>query len=154
MTPLFKKLNFKDQSVIFMLNIPSDVLEEKTEMDKFTTIKTEITNDVTSIDFIIVFVTCLEEIQNSIQDIFPLLKGDAVLWYAYPKKSSKRYSCEFNRDNGWSALGAYNIEPVRQVSINEDWSALRFRKVAYIKSFTRNEAMVLSDEGKAKKLNN
>jgi len=31
-------------------------------------------------------------------------------------------------------------EPVRQVAIDEDWSALRFRKVEQIKKMTRNFA--------------
>jgi hypothetical protein len=67
---------------------------------------------------------------------------------AYPKGSSKAYRCEFNRDTGWQALGAAGFEPVRQVSIDADWSALRFRRVARIASLTRRPAMTLSEEGK------
>jgi hypothetical protein len=36
------------------------------------------------------------------------------------------------------------------VSIDDDWSALRFRKVDFIKTMKRREGMVLSKEGKAK----
>jgi hypothetical protein len=31
-------------------------------------------------------------------------------------------------------LGEYNLEPVRQVAIDKDWSALRFRRVDKIKT--------------------
>jgi len=55
------------------------------------------------------------------------------LWFAYPQGTSKRYTCEFNRDTGWSALRSAGFDTVRQVAIDEDWSALRFRRVEYIK---------------------
>ena len=75
-------------------------------------------------------------------------EGDALLWFAYPKGSSKRYTCDFNRDTGWTVLGEAGYEPVRQVAIDEDWSALRFRRVEYIKSFKREPKHAISDKGK------
>ena len=95
-----------------------------------------------------VFVTKLSEVEQSINAIYNELEGDAMLWYCYPKGSSKKYKCDFNRDNGWQALGDRNLEPVRQVAIDEDWSALRFRKVEFIKTMTRSFA--ISEGGKKK----
>ena len=59
-------------------------------------------------------------------------EGDAVLWFAYPKKSSKRYACEFDRDRGWEVIRAAGWDSVRMVALDEDWSALRFRRTAFI----------------------
>ena len=59
--------------------------------------------------------------------------GDAVLWFAYPKGTSKRYTCDFHRDEGWDVLRGSGFDSVRQVAIHEDWSALRFRRIEYIK---------------------
>lgn len=61
-------------------------------------------------------------------------QGDVLLWFAYPKGSSKRYTCEFNRDNGWQVIRGAGFDSVRQVAIDEDWSALRVRRVEYIKA--------------------
>jgi hypothetical protein len=36
------------------------------------------------------------------------------------------------------------------VAVDEDWSAIRFRRVAYIKKMTRNPKHALSKKGKAK----
>lgn len=47
--------------------------------------------------------------------------------------TSRRYTCEFNRDTGWAALHKAGFDTVRQVAIDEDWSALRFRRIEYIK---------------------
>jgi hypothetical protein len=77
-----------------------------------------------------------------------LLEGDAPCWLAYPKKSSKKYKSDISRDHGWEAMGQNNWEPVSQITLDEDWSALRFRKVAYIKTLTRRKSMALSAEAK------
>ena len=153
MTPLFKKLNYKDQENIFILNAPEEFLPEIISMENFAKIHRNHTVHA-NLSFVLVFVKTKEEIENSIQNLFPKLIGDFIFWYAYPKGSSKKYTCSFNRDNGWEALGPYNLEPVRQIAINEDWSALRFRNVEFIKKFTRNDSMILSEKGKEKKLKN
>ena len=64
-------------------------------------------------------------------------EGDAVVWFAYPKGSSKQYKSQINRDHGWDLLGQKGFEPVRMVAIDEDWSAIRFRRAAFIKNMTR-----------------
>lgn len=147
MTPLFKKLNFKNQSHILVLNAPDSLQGELQEMQALTTV---ITNDakLRHIDFVMVFAIKQKDIDNSIKKIAPKLNADAVLWYCYPKGTSKKYNCEFNRDAGWTALGAYNLEGVRMVAIDEDWSALRFRKLEYIKTMTRSAELTLSDTGR------
>src|SRR5262249_2763485 len=63
--------------------------------------------------------------------------GDAIVWLAYPKGTSKKYKSQINRDNGWNALGREGFEPVRMVAIDQDWSALRFRRVEFIKNMRR-----------------
>ena len=63
--------------------------------------------------------------------------GDALLWIAYPKGTSKRYTCEFNRDKGWGVLLGSGFDCVRQVAIDEDWSALRFRRIEFINHRSR-----------------
>jgi hypothetical protein len=40
--------------------------------------------------------------------------------------------CEFNRDKGWGVLARSGFDCVRQVAIDEDWSALRFRRIEFI----------------------
>ena len=65
--------------------------------------------------------------------------GDPILWFAYPKGTSTRYRCDFNRDTGWGVLTAAGFTTVRQVAIDEDWSALRFRRVEYVKNSTRRD---------------
>ena len=60
--------------------------------------------------------------------------GDPILWFAYPKGTSKKLTCDFNRDTGWARLAAAGFDTVRSIAIDEDWTALRFRRNEYIKS--------------------
>ena len=64
------------------------------------------------------------------------------------------YKCDFNRDNGWTRLGELGFEPVRQVAIDDDWSALRFRRVGFIKTMTRSFAMTEEGKARIKKISN
>jgi hypothetical protein len=146
MTPLLKKLNFKEQKEIFILHAPKEFGGEMTSMSNFTTINKQ--DELRSFTFMISFVTQQEQVNEIVRRWCPLAVDDALLWFAYPKKSSKNYKSDFNRDTGWQVLGDLGWEGVRIVALDDDWSALRFRKVEYIQTMTRSFA--ISAEGKKK----
>ncbi|MGL2994145.1 hypothetical protein [Flavobacterium sp. TSSA_36] len=147
MTPLFKKLNFKNQSAVLIGNAP-DSFQTEMELMKDATIFYTEEREIVTIDFALFFVTRLQEIASAINAIYSKLNGDAVLWFCYPKGTSKKYKCEFNRDNGWTVLGDLGFETVRMVAIDEDWSAMRFRKQEYIKVLHRKSSLAISEEAK------
>jgi hypothetical protein len=107
-------------------------------------------SDVDVVEFSLAFVTTLKEVETAAKVLAKKAKGDAVVWFAYPKGSSKKHSCEFNRDTGWQALGNAGFEPVRMVAIDEDWSATRFRRVEFIKTMTRDKEHRLTAQGRAR----
>ena len=146
MTPLFKKLNLGTNNSILVLNAPSSF---DAELEKLVEIKIQRTvSSKSKATFIIGFAITQTELDSISEKIAKSTSGDAVVWIAYPKKSSKRYQCEFNRDTGWNVLGDAGFEPVRQVAIDDDWSALRFRRTEHIRSLTRDNSMAISSEGK------
>jgi hypothetical protein len=147
MTPVFKKLNFKAHKHIVCLNAPISFQTELKAMSKEAEIF-ESLSSLKSIEFAIVFATTQSQIDKAATQLNKKLMADGVLWFCYPKGTSKRYTCEFNRDTGWKFLGELGYEPVRQVAIDEDWSALRFRNPDFIKTMTRSFA--LTEKGKAK----
>jgi hypothetical protein len=149
MTSLFKKLNFKNHKAIVAINYPKSFEAELNAMKEIVPIIGSI-RKTKEIDFALLFVTQQKEIDALIKEIYPKLKGDAALWFCYPKGTSKNYKCDFNRDTGWQTVATYNLETVRMVAIDEDWSALRFRKVAFVKTITRRESFALTKEAKAR----
>jgi len=147
MTPLFKKLNFKDHKQILVVDAPQSFGEELSAMDESTQV-VKFIERAGEIEFALVFVLDQVAIENFIYSIQPKLAADPIVWIAYPKARSKKYTCAFNRDTGFGILGEYGFEGVRQVAIDEDWSALRFRKVNHIKNITRKESFALTKEAK------
>lgn len=146
MSELFKKLNLKDQKEILVLNAPESFEAELDTLQGITVQRR--LEDSPQITFSLAFVIQQAELDRLSEAIAEKATGDAVIWFAYPKASSKKYRCEFNRDTGWNVLGEHGFEPVRQVAIDADWSALRFRRVEYIRSLTRTSLQALSEEGK------
>ena len=144
MTPLFKKLNLGSRSSITVLNAPSSFEAELTALKGITVVR----NIKGKVGFAIAFVTKQKELDRVSASLARTAEGDAVLWIAYPKGTSKKYTCEFNRDAGWTVLGKAGYEPVRQVAIDEDWTALRVRNVHYIKTMKRNPEGAISKAGK------
>lgn len=54
------------------------------------------------------------------------LAAVGLLWVAYPKGNRS----DINRDSLWPILAEHDMRPVSQVSIDDTWSALRFRPLA------------------------
>ena len=143
MTSLFKKLNLKDQNCVHVLNAPAS-FEPELELLTRVSIQRTLTGNSS---FAIAFVITQTQLDSTSAELAISCRDDAVLWIAYPKGTSKKYSCEFNRDNGWSILGAAGFEPVRQVAIDEDWTALRFRRIEFIKKMQRKPDSKISISG-------
>jgi hypothetical protein len=94
-----------------------------------------------NLEFVLFFCTKQKEVDSYAKALNKISDSNTVVWFCYPKKSSKNYKCEFDRDNGWQSLGAANWEPVRAVAIDNDWSALRFKQPEQIKKMTRTFAL-------------
>ncbi len=150
MTPLLKKLNYKAQTEVVLVNLPADLQYLITDFGVTANVITDAT-DTDVVQFMMAFCTKQTEVDEIAQALLPKVEGDGVVWFVYPKGTSKRYKCEFNRDNGWQLVGKQGFEGVRMVAVDEDWSALRFRKVQHIKTMTRSFAMTKEGKEKAKK---
>jgi hypothetical protein len=140
------KLNLKDQSEILVVNAPPSFESQIKALDGVTVRRRAA--DVKRVDFSLAFVTKQKEVDDLAKIVGTKAQGDAVVWFAYPKGTSKKYTCEFNRDTGFQPLGDAGFEPVRMVAIDEDWTAMRVRRVEFIKNLTRPESFALSKEGK------
>lgn len=147
MTPLFTRLQLGQRRDLLVVDAPASFAAELSALPDVT-----ITHDpavAPSCPFTLAFVQTTADV-DAVAGWLSTVTGDAVVWLAYPKATSKRYRCTFNRDNGWDAIGALGFEAVRQVAIDEDWSALRFRRVAYIQSLTRAPSRASSPAGRAR----
>jgi hypothetical protein len=121
MQDIIKKFKFKGSGVV--LNAPAAIEKEfvklgfKTSFDK----KAKSTNTVV---FINNNKKYLDFLKNNLKNIEP----DSVLWFAYPKGTSK-IKTDINRDTIRVTGEEYRITTVTAISIDDTWSALRFRPI-------------------------
>lgn len=130
MPPVFAKLNLKDQAHILVIDAPSSFEPEVQALEGVTILRDPA--GAATFAFALAFVTTQRELDALSAMLAAKAQDDAVLWFAYPKGTSRRYRCEFNRDTGWDVIRAHGFDSVRQVAIDADWSALRFRRTQFI----------------------
>lgn len=133
MKDLLKKLNYKGQERIALINAGesfSNLIEHEL---KNVLIDKEI-DPRYPYDFIIIFVKSVSEVETLSPIAIHNLIADGVLWFCYPKKTSKRFTSDISRDHGWKSLNDSGLHGIRLVAIDTDWSALRFRNAKFIKS--------------------
>ena len=148
MADVWGKLNLKDHDEILVVNAPASFEREVKTLDGVTVKRKPA--DVKEIGFFLAFVTTQKEMDDLARVVAKKSVPDAVVWFAYPKGTSKKYTSTIDRDHGWNALGDAGFEGVRMIAIDEDWTAKRLRKAEYIKTMNRPAEWAMSKQGKEK----
>jgi hypothetical protein len=128
---VFRKLKLKDQREIVVVNAPASFESEVSALKGVVVQRSP--EKARTVDFSLAFVTTEAELDRVSELLARKASNDALLWFAYPKGTSRRYQCEFNRDSGWKVLSRAGFRKVSIVAIDEDWSALRFRRIGNVK---------------------
>ena len=132
MATLFEKLQLQGRQEIVVLRAPDSFQPELARLPVIT-IHHHL-ESVPETGFLLAFVTRKAEVDALAPQVARRAMGDAAVWFAYPKGTSKKYQCDFNRDTGWDALLAEGFETVRAIAIDDDWTALRFRRSEFVKA--------------------
>ena len=74
---------------------------------------------------ILLFVKDSQELKAKAGPAVAAARRDAITYIAYPKAG--QLGTDLTRDNLWAMLDGQGIQPVRQIAIDDVWSALRFR---------------------------
>jgi Bacteriocin-protection, YdeI or OmpD-Associated len=80
-----------------------------------------------SLDLVLLFVRDRQELKKQWTKSLPTLKQDGLLWVAYPKKSSGIDSDLAGMNNDWEVNAGSPWQPVSSISIDDTWSAVRFK---------------------------
>ena len=75
-------------------------------------------------DVVVAFVTRRDDLPSA-EHAIAAARADRLAWVSYPKGG--QLGTDLNRYLLAAALSAHGVQPVRQVSIDGTWSALRFR---------------------------
>lgn len=116
-----KKLKFKDKGIV--LNAPAGIEKEFIELGFATLFDKKVKSKNT-----LVFINSNKEYLNFLHNQLKNVAPDSVLWFAYPKGTSK-IKTDINRDTIRVTGEQFNITTVTAISIDDTWSALRFRPI-------------------------
>jgi hypothetical protein len=133
MQTLLNKLNYKGQKRISIINAEESFIHFISQDLKDVIIDQAI-DPRYPYEFIIIFVKLQSEVEMLAPMTLHNLMADGILWFCYPKKTSKKYKSDIDRDHGWKVLNDSGLYGIRLVAIDSDWSALRFRNKKFIKS--------------------
>jgi hypothetical protein len=124
-TPLTNKLRMQPGQRALIMNAPPGYMDELGDLPE----NIELADEPEGIfDFVHLFVKNVAELEQFGPTAVSAVKHDGLLWISYPKRSSK-VETDITRDVGWEAVTQAGLRAVTQVSINDVWSALRFRPV-------------------------
>ena len=113
-SPLARKLNLKSGMRVRVLAKPADV--DLTGLS---------TTDAVDADGIIVFVRTLADVDAGSEPVLDAARLDHIVWLVYPKAG--QLGTDLNRDILWRHMLEKGVQGVRQIAIDDIWSALRFR---------------------------
>ena len=124
-----RELGIKAGHRLLVMNAPEGYLNVLAELPHRVELNTIAEG---AFDFVQIFANSKAELDNLASTGLGARQPGGLLWFCYPKKSSK-VATDITRDTGWDSLTEANMRPVSQISIDETWSALRFRPVDDVK---------------------
>ncbi|MCW5720564.1 MAG: hypothetical protein KIS86_05425 [Devosia sp.] len=127
-TQLLHKLQIPSGTRLWMINVPQPLAEQLTAGAEVEPVQGE-----DDCDGVLACFGSPAEVEAMMPRIFNKLPPDGLLWVAYRKGAAGKQA-GLTRDTGWGALAEAGYRPVRQVALDEDWSALRFRPKALVKA--------------------
>jgi hypothetical protein len=122
-TSLAKKLRIGAGQQILILNAPPGYLERLAPLPEGSEV---FERPGGSFDLVHLFVQNKAQLERLVPGAVEAAGYDGLLWISYPKRSSKM-DTDLTRDVGWDVIDGLGLRPVTQVSVDDTWSALRFR---------------------------
>jgi hypothetical protein len=108
------KLQIKPGQSVCVIGQPQDV-----------TLDLELSQDPAEADAVVVYCGASADLERLSEPLLAAARRDALTWVAYPKAG--QLGTDLNRDKLAAVLRAQGVRPVRQIAIDDVWSALRFR---------------------------
>jgi hypothetical protein len=122
-SPLIKKLRIQPGQSLLILNPPPGYVASLSPLPEGAQL---VDSDAREVDFCHLFARNSAQLAELLPTALAACQYDGLLWVSYPKKSSKVES-DLSRDALWELPGETGLRPVTQVSIDDTWSALRYR---------------------------
>jgi len=118
--PVAERLQVKGERRLAVIGAPAD-------LDKAIGVK-KARADAAKADVILLFVPNRAELDAQLPMVLKKALPAAILWLAYPKLTSN-LAADLSRDVIHKLAPEYGLDTVSQIAIDDDWSALRLKRV-------------------------
>ncbi|HET7769206.1 MAG TPA: hypothetical protein VFN74_10580 [Chloroflexota bacterium] len=124
-TPLAKKLGVKAGYKVGLVNAPQGIAAKFTVLPEGVTVSEKANKGS---DIVVGFLRKEAELAKVAEAGQKALKLEGVLWLCYLKGGAK-VGTDLNRDSLWRAAKPLGLEANSQIALDDEWSAMRFRRV-------------------------
>lgn len=131
---LARKFGIKPGHRLLVVNAPEGYMERLAPLPDGAEIST--TAEGSPFDFVLVFMRSKADVDIHAPHAMEAVKPGGLLWFAYPKKTSG-IKTDISRDEGWETAHQAGYQGIALISIDDTWSAMRFRPTSEIKSRTQ-----------------
>lgn len=122
---LIQKMRLKEGNSLIVLDNEKEYKFSPIDGVRFT-------NQSSEADGILLFANSSSSLKSAFLKILKSIGRETLLWIAYPKKSSG-IKTDLDRDHGWDILSENGYDGVSLISLNDTWSAARFKKADTVK---------------------
>lgn len=129
------RLKIKEEEPLILIDVPDDLLPSFNGLKLQTSLPGK--GKATQLLF---FARDKNALDAKVHDILKVMSEDGMLWVAYPKKSGAIQS-DLIRDEGWEMIYRSDWKPVSSISIDDNWSGIRFRHQSKLKKLIRDVPM-------------
>ena len=125
--PVVSKLKFSSADSVLLIDLPAEL----TPLFRDVWFEEAPVGSTSSYTAVLIFASSQPALQQAAPKVLASIQSGAKFWVAYPKKSSS-IKTDINRDQGWEVLVEAGYGAVAAISINDTWSALRFKPEAEV----------------------
>ena len=122
--PLANKLYIREGYRIAILNPPAGYSQLLGELPENVTVTNSVEGEFDVIQF---FVTKRKKLEEELSELRNALRPGGLVWVSYPKVN--QLDADINRDSIAAYAETIGLKAVAQVSVDDIWSALRFKVV-------------------------
>jgi hypothetical protein len=124
MKSALSKLQFKAQKPVLVLYPPTEAAGLVEALGALEALEGE-----EPAEFFLAFAKDMDDAEDAVDVADEDLADGGLFWLAYPKKTSKQYpGTEIDRDSLHARLADLAWEGVSLVALDDDWSAMRFKR--------------------------
>ena len=126
MNPTLKKMAFKGQAPVLLLDAPVEFTKVAADFG----VPVDTSPGKPKSPYILAFALSQAQAKKAATTAKKSLEEGGMFWLAYPKGTSKKYKKpDLNRDSAHELLQGLGFDGVSLVAIDDDWSAMRFKRM-------------------------